>query len=118
MSDIFQPERCGGSTFWVSSRTSFNFCFTMDILVDKSELVTEPGTIIPFSFGEQLFNTFSIIAFHISDALKTKLHFTVSILTFGSMRSIFDSRGLKLNSSLIDIGALNFITLNTSRKVW
>ena len=53
-----------------------------------------------------------------SGALNAKLHFAISILTFGRIRNMFEKRGLKVTISSIDKGVLNLRTLNNSRKVW
>ena len=46
------------------------------------------------------------------DALKTKLHFAVLILSFGRIRCIFEDLAFITKSSLTKIGVLNFKILN------
>ena len=85
------------------------------MLADKSEPFTEPGTIIPSEFGKHLFSNLSISAFHMDNAWKTKLYFTVSILAFGRIKCIFEDLALITKSSLIKIGVLDFKTLKTTQ---
>ena len=49
----------------------------LDILVDKSEPLVEPGAMIYLEFGRHLLDNFSISVFHLSGALSAKLHFAI-----------------------------------------
>ena len=81
--------------------TSFSLLLIRDIIVDKSEPLTEPDTMTPSEFGKHLASNFSIRAFHI----KKQSYFL-----------LFENRGLKINISSIDKGVLNLRTLNDSIK--
>ena len=49
-------------------------------------------------------------------ASNAKLHFAISILTFGRIKSMFEKRGLKVTFSSIDKGVLNLRTLIIQEK--
>jgi len=53
----------GIEIFWVSSRIFFNFCLTIDIGMDRSENLLEPGIIMLFSLGVHFSKIFLMIPF-------------------------------------------------------
>ena len=88
--------------------------------VERSELLLEPGIMIPKELVELLFINFCINPFHIQEAWKIKLFFAKSSLIKGTNSSIFVLRGLFLtiHISHSDMGILYFNSLNVSIKVW
>ena len=64
-----------------------------------SELLLEPGTMIPKELVELLFINFCINPFHMQEAWKIKLFFAKSSLIKGTNSSIFVLRGLFFNNS-------------------
>ena len=86
--------------------------------VERSELLLEPGIMIPKELVELLFINFCINPFHIQEAWKIKLFFAKSSLIKGTNSSIFVLRGLFFNNSHSDMGILYFNSLNVSIKVW
>ena len=57
-----------GSSFLVERRTFFILFFIKDIDVERSELLLEPGTMIPKELVEPLFINFCINPFHMHEA--------------------------------------------------
>ena len=51
-----------------------------------------------------------------SGALNAKVHFAISIFTFGRIRSMFKKRGLKVTISSTDKDVLNLRTLNITQE--
>ena len=86
--------------------------------VDKSEPWLEPGIIIPEQLGIHLFMSYFINSFHIDDAWNMKLFFAKSNFTLGIINNKFESLGLSLKISNIDIGTLYLSILKVSRNVW
>ena len=61
----------------------FNFFLKIDIGIDRSENLLEPGIIILFSLGVHLSNSFLIMPFQKWEPLYTKLCLNSSRLCFG-----------------------------------
>ena len=76
--------------------------------VERSELLLEPGIMIPKELVELLFINFCINPFHI---------YAKSSLIKGTNSSIFVLCGLFFNNSHSDMGILYFNSLNVSIKV-
>ena len=107
-----------GSIFWVKRRSFLILFFIKDMDVERSELLLEPGIMMPKELVELLFINFCINPFYIQEAWKIKLFFAKSSLIKGTNSSIFVLRGLFFNNSHSDMGNLYFNSLNVSIKVW
>ena len=80
----------------------------------------EPGIKLLSLFGFHSPITFSITAFHINDTWITKLDFSSSFRILGNIISILIPSfelGLSINKLHKDLMVLNFIILNSSRKL-
>ena len=80
-------------------------------IVERSELLLEPGIMIPKELVELLFINFCINPFHIQEACKIIFFVAKSSLFKGTNSSIFLLRGLFFNNSHSDMGILYFNNL-------
>ena len=80
----------------------------------KSEFFAEPGMSSPFLVRTHLSNTLGDMSFQISADFDTKLCLAFVNLTRGTWSLILSFLGRKVNKFLMDIGDLNFNTLNVS----
>ena len=77
----------GVTIFWVSNKIFFSLFLIDEIGAARSEHVEEPGTIIPFSFGEHLLRSLQIRLFQIDDPMNTKFCLEISRLILGRIIS-------------------------------
>ena len=77
----------------------------------------DPGKTIPSLLREHGFKTFLLISFHLQDDWKMKLFLAKSSETIGTFNIILMFLGLFCSKLKIDMGVLNFNSLNVSRKV-
>ena len=111
-------SRPGRADFWVSNKIDLTRDFIIDMGVDKSENLLDPGIIILLSLGLHLSNTLPIKLFHVVEAIWTKLWWERSSLDLGILITELCDLRLNWNKLNNDTGWWFLRILNSSMNVW